>query len=730
MFLNPLMLLGIAAVSIPIVIHLLNKRKFKKVKWAAMRFIQLAVKRNQRRLQIEDLLLLMLRCAMVALLAIVLARPVIRSAAAGLFGGGEATVVLIVDNSYSMTASDGVQPRFEQAKFAAHEILNALPVNASAAIFVAADGYEPVIAEPTYDLNLARRTIDELSISDRSTNLLPALRAGIELLDNRGSGRGELYLITDAQQAGWRQMEEVQRLLEEVRQRIAVRIVLVGSPVEQNVGISDLRLASGLAPVDQPLRFEVQVTNHGFHDATSIRVTLRVNDDLPSDEALIDRIPAGEARSISLFARLRGDTSSSYHSVTASLATSDALPADDTRTIAVRALTSVNVLLVDGNAAAAPLGWETFFLEQALKPVPPVEQETYFIRTRRISPIELDSIALDPFDVVVLANVPDVSTETIDKFAAYLRHESRGLIIFPGADTLAWSFNERMFKTHAMLPAALGEAIGDPEQDRVFVTFSADDLTHPVARLWSDPRSGSVSAARFYRYFQLQPDQRSRSQLPPEAGAASIILRFSEGSPAMMERDWGRGKVVLFASTAGRSWTDLPVRPGLYVPLVHRIVGSSVQRQDEHLNLPVGVPFHQQVGMELLRREVQVFPPGSDDTTAVSRTIELIDGAAMLSFTATGRAGAYRVELDQAQSPMLFAAQRDPSESNLQQLTDEQIRALSERAQIVDWGDGETFSNRLATARTGTELWLPLAVLVLLMAVVETFIAQWFSRSR
>lgn len=730
MFLNPLMLFGIAAVSIPIAIHLLNKRKFKKVTWAAMRFVQMAVKRNQRRLQIEDLLLLLLRCAIVALLAIVLARPAIRSAAAAWFGGRDATAVIIVDNSYSMAAGDGVQPRFEQAKLAAHEIIDALPVGASAAIFLAANGYEPVIPEPTIDLNLARRAIDEIQVSDRSTNVLPAIRAGIELLDARGRGNGELYLITDAQQIGWRQMDEIQRLLEEVRQRMAVRVIFVGSPAEQNIGISDLRLASGLAPAEQPLRFEAQLTNYGLHDATNVRVTLGLNDEMASDEALIDRIPAGEARSVSLFARLRGDTASSYHSVTVAVATPDALPADDARTIAVRALNGVNILLVDGDAGAAPLERETFFLEHVLKPVPPAEQDRYFIRTRRISPLELESLRLDPFDAVILADVPDVSDRTIENFATYLRRGGRGIIVFPGPNTLAWSFNDRMYQANAMLPATLGDAVGDPQQDAAFVTFSPDYLDHPIARLWTDPGSGSVASAHFFRYFQLQPDPRQRSQLPADVGTANVILRFSDGSPAIIEREWSNSKVVLFASTAGRSWTDLPVRPGLFVPLMHRIVGSIIQRQDEHLNLPVGAPFNQRVPMELLRREVQVYPPQANEGEAVSRTIELSDSAAMLTFDATGRAGAYRVELAADQPAMLFAAQRDPAESSLAQLTDEQIQTIARHAQVVHWGDGETFGDRLTTARTGTELWLPLAILVLLMAAVETFVAQWFSRSR
>src|SRR2546423_12866615 len=98
----PIFLLGALAVSVPIVIHLLNRRKFERVVWAAMRFLRVSVEQNQRRIQIEDLLLLLLRCLLLLLLGLALSRPALRAAqAAGLFGPAQIAGVLVLDNSYS-----------------------------------------------------------------------------------------------------------------------------------------------------------------------------------------------------------------------------------------------------------------------------------------------------------------------------------------------------------------------------------------------------------------------------------------------------------------------------------------------------------------------------------------------------------------------------------------------------------------------------------------------------
>src|SRR5437868_11715612 len=127
MFLNPLMLAGLSAVSIPIIIHLLNRRKFERVVWAAMRFVRLSVEKNQRRIKVEDMLLLMLRCLLLALLAIALARPVLR-AAVGALGLSKVTAVIVLDNSYSMTQTDGVEAVVEAAEGAGGEVVETVTV--------------------------------------------------------------------------------------------------------------------------------------------------------------------------------------------------------------------------------------------------------------------------------------------------------------------------------------------------------------------------------------------------------------------------------------------------------------------------------------------------------------------------------------------------------------------------------------------------------------------------
>src|SRR5262245_54647560 len=226
-FLNPILLAGLAAISIPIIIHLLNRRRFQKVVWAAMRFIQASVEKNQKRMRLEDMILLALRCLLLALLALALARPAILSEATDLFGQSKVPAVIILDQSRSMGMSDGTATRFDKARQAAEQALDSMPSGSAAAVFLASDLVQPIIPEPTYDLNLARKVLREAALTDRATDLFPALQKALDTLQGRLALRREIYLITDGQAAGWRQLTEIQRALERARTEIKTHIILV-----------------------------------------------------------------------------------------------------------------------------------------------------------------------------------------------------------------------------------------------------------------------------------------------------------------------------------------------------------------------------------------------------------------------------------------------------------------------------------------------------------------------
>ncbi|MFA6544242.1 MAG: BatA domain-containing protein [Limisphaerales bacterium] len=733
-FLNPFMLFGVSAIAVPIIIYLLNRRRFQRVVWAAMRFVKVSAEKNRRRMLVEDMILLALRCLMLALLAVAVARPATRSTTHDVFGQSKVTAVIILDNSASMGVSDGVQTRFDKARKIAEQAVDALPSGSAAAVILASDIAREVIREPTHDLNLARKTVREAPLSDRATDLFPSIEKALETLKDRSAIRKEVYLITDGQLAGWRQISDIQKALKQAKEQtgerqIATHLVLVGDTEDRNLGVSGLVLSGGLAPLNRPLRFEAQVANYGREEARDVRVSLLV-DGASADDVTIPNIPPGGTRSVPLNTRFKTE---GWHSITARIP-ADRFPGDDARTLAVRAIREVRVLMVDGEPGTEPREAETFFLGHALVPVPVDEAEQYYVKTSTIVPSDMGGTRFDDFDAVVLANVPDFSTDTAAALENFVKRGG-GLLIFPGARINAAFYNSQLATARKLLPATFGEPHGDANQEEKYFTFQTKDYDHPIVALWNDGSAGTLASAHFFRAFELnllsapQDETGGKSHTAFNLAAPKSILRFSDGSIAMAERALGLGRVVMFASTADTAWNDLAVRPA-FVPLLHRTLGTLIQRHDDGANIRVGAQFTRRLTADMLHKDAVVTAPGAASGTRDLRRIELVNGTPVLSYDATDRAGIYEVSIADPPTVIKFATQPDPSESNLSELPEDEVTALAQVAAVQRWSPALNLREWVEKARVGAEYWLPILILVLALAALETFLAQYFSRAK
>lgn len=738
-FLNPFMLFGAGAIAVPIIIHLLNRRRFQRVIWAAMRFVKVSTEKNQRRMLVEDMILLAIRCLMLALLALAVARPAMRSTTHNVFGQSKVTAVIVLDNSASMGVSDGVQTRFDKARKIAEQAVDALPSGSAAAVILASDVAKEVIKEPTHDLNLARKAVREALLSDRPTDLFPSIEKALETLKGRSAIRKEIYLITDGQLAGWRQLGDIQKTLKTAKeqtgeQQVSSHIVLISDHEERNLGVSGLVLSSGLAPLNRPLRFEAQVANYGKLEAKDIKVALLV-DGAAADEVTIPSVPPGGTRSVPLNTRLKTE---GWHNVTARIG-GDRFPGDDTRTLAVRAIREIRVLMVDGEPGTEPREGETFYLGHALVPVSPEEAEQYYVKTSAIAPADMGGTRFDDFDVVVLANVSDFSTDTATALENFVKRGG-GLLIFPGGKLNASFYNAQLATARKLLPATFGDARGDAAQEEKYLTFQTKGYDHPIVALWNDANAGTLASARFFRTIELnllapqssQPNEKSAASTSPAQtnfAAPKTILRFNDGSIAIAERAVGLGRVVLFASTVDTAWNEMAVKPA-FIPLLHRTLGTLIQRHDEGANVRVGAQFARRLTADLLHKEAVVMAPGAASNTRDLRRVELVNDTPVLTYEATDKAGIYEISIAEPATVLKFAAQPDPSESSMAELPAEEVTSLSQVAAVQRWNPTLNLREWVEKARVGAEFWLPILIAVLALAALETFLAQYFSRAK
>jgi hypothetical protein len=718
-FLNPFLLFGLAAIAAPIIIHLFMNRRVKPVVWAAMRFLQASVEKNQKRMNLENLLLLLLRCLLLLLLALALARPVFQGKGEAALGRGSETAIIAIDNSYSMGQSDGVSTRFDLARQAAEQVIDAMPAGSSTAVMLFSDVVKAPIPEPTYDLNLARKVVRDAALSDRPTNVEVVIKQALETLERHPGSLPKIYLVTDGQANAWNQFEDIAKMLRNASAKSTV--ILVGGTENHNLCVSDLRLASSMASVGEAAQFDAEVTNFGTTDAGNVPVRLSVDAEPPCDEGMIPSIPPGASKRLALFTKFH---TAGYHTVTAQT-NADHLPADDRRSIAVRALNDVRVLLVSGDFGGDPAGNATFYLANALSPVPPPEREKYFVKTRTISPAEMESTKLGDYEAVVLANVPDIPASAVDAMAAYLKRGG-GLIIFPGPKTNVSFYNDNFVKKYNFLPAIPGIVRGKPNEQKTALKLQAKGYDNRIVSIWNDPAAGTLSSANFYCSMELTPVKGHSAQ----AGEAQVVVKYNDGTPAIMERTWGRGRVILFSSSANTAWNDMPLHPA-YLPLMDRALGAIIERQDAQLNIPVGSPFEFVCVPDWIGKDALIVHAGDNKEASSLRRISVANDTPLLRFEETEKSGAYEASVGtEPPTTIKFAAQSDPVESDLRELPAARLESLSRISKVVRWTPKTRLDEMIARERGGTEIWTILAVLVIIIACTETVLGGVYSASK
>ena len=687
-----------AAISIPVLIHLLNRRRYRRVPWAAMRFLKISVDQNQRRMRLEDWILLLLRCAVVALLASLLARPVLE----GVSGvpGSKVAAAIIVDNSASMGSQEGGVTRLALAREAAHEILSGLPQGSPV---VVGDVFRA--HEASADHEFARARIDAITQTERHADLILATKEAIGALDGQAVVDRELYVITDGHAEEWGSLAALGGRFSDITAGVRVQLITVGSSLNANLGISRLTPAAALPAVDQPFRIDVDVTNFGEAPVIRVPVKVLVDGQASGNPWIIEELGPGRSETATLYTALPGP---GYHRVTVALE-GDKAPFDDRQTVVMRARDEVNVLLVDGEPGAEDRDSETFFLREALAPVPPPERSSYPVKPRVVSGSNLEAEALDRYEAVVLANVADVSLAFADRLARFVE-KGGGLVVFPGGNFRPESYNALLYRRHGLLPASFVPREGD-----------IGPRTRSLIPAETNPLSLERDLLAGVKFRQIQ-----RLQLGE--GDYRVNLRYDDGQPALVESNYGQGKVFVFTSSADLAWNDFAVRPA-YVPFVSRVLGGIVPSRENNLNVAAGDPVRYRLDARLVGRDATVYE--LEDPESLGRLTELSgdDGVSLLEFDRTDRAGPYQVTIAGEPEPLLFSVRPSERESSVALLGDEQLARLGDSVTISRWASNGKAAS-LEMDRQGAELWWPLLLVVIALAAVEMTLAQWFSRSK
>jgi len=657
-FANLPLLYGLGAAAVPIVIHLLNRRKFREVSWAAMQFLLAALRKNRRRIRVEQWLLLAIRTLVILLVVTAMAKPFLETFGA-VIAGRRTHRVIVLDASLSMGYTSGESSRFDQAKALASQLVK--DSRRGDAISVVLMGAPPriVIADPSPNLGEVKKEIDELALSHGGVDLAATFEAIDRVLAVSPIAQKEVVFLTDLQAASWRPPEQGTEGLKRVLARLEARqprsvVIDLGKTGGENRAVTDLSLEAPVVTVGTNVLLRAVLHNFGTTRSDGVLARLTVDDHLGPQESL--DLPPGEDVPAVFTQQF---TSPGDHVVEISI-DDDPLALDNRRWLVVPVRESLSVLLVDGHFKSEPFQAETDYLAQALSPSEESPGQPRPIQVEVIPESQLSHRELTPYDVVVLCNVAQFSQPEVSALEDYLK-QGGGVVVFGGDQVVADNYNRLLYADgNGLLPAAIGPSVGDASKKEAGFFFNPLGYRHPIVsdyQAQEAPVTAGLTQALTWQYHKL---------VFPKGTKAEVALAFDNGKDAaVVEEQRHGGTVVLVATSADTGWTSWPIHKS-YLPVMQKIVLRASAGKMSELNIRVGQPFDRSFPAAGAGAPVTVVTPKGQP---VATKLQPAGGVSQFHFEQTDLSGPYQLRI----GPPLaressFAANTDPAESDLTKL--------------------------------------------------------------
>ena len=721
-FLNSALAFGAAAFLIPLAIHIFNRSRFKTVEWGAMHLLESVIKVNHKRFQLDQIILLIVRCAIPILLALCLARPVLTGARL-LEGDTPLSLVILLDNSYSMDTVDESGSRFNAAVESATAIVNAAGRGSEVAVILTGGRPTPLFDQPVFDAETVSRRLKSLQAGFGASDMRASLNEAMATLSRMKNARRELVVISDFQPADWTAANTdpgaaIRQQVSAMEIKPELTLLPIGRPVLENIAVESLEFPQRALGISQQFFLRENIRNFGVSPVENARVVLK----LDGAESTVSQIALTAGGTTQTLFPCRFEKPGS-HVIEVEVVADDPLKDDNRFAAAVTLWDSINVLLVDGDPSGAALQSETDYLSIALTPFTFGRVRlSDLVATQTIQTKDLNEERLKATRVVVLANVAKLEPPQLAALDLFVQDGGALLVAAGNRLDLAWYRDQMFANGNGLLPAAFGEPRGRVNETGTSSHIVTQHFDHAAIEFFNEPANGNLSVADIRQWHELSLPESSSSAT---AAAASTLLRLENGDPLLIERRRGDGVVMQLATTCDADWTDLPMRP-FYVPLMQQLITTMASEATPPRNISTGDPA------------VTIFP-ATDAPLTLSvvtpdgsrRTVQTVaQGKTQLArFDATQRPGIYAVNTPSAEM-IHFVAETSREESNLGTMDQPALVLLADGMGAALIKTPAEYLEQDRLRRHGQEIWKLVLVGLLVFMLLELVLQQRFARVR
>jgi hypothetical protein len=666
---QPLLWWGLPLAAAPVVIHLINLLRHRRVKFAAMEFLLASQRKYRTRVLLKEILLLLLRTAVVAGIVLALAQPRWKHALGTLLGGGRTLHVILLDDSYSMADVSlagriGTSAAFDRARGVADRVLAELAAAGGQQEFMA--GTFAALGSDTAAFEIPRQTatpqtvgaargeLERLTASARSTGPRQALATTADILAAESGAAKVVWLVSDFRARDWLAAEETVASLRRLAAAgVELRFVDCAEAAADNLVIERLAPAGGVAAAGVLMPWDVTVRNVGDEAARDVQVELREDGAARPGLRLAEIPPRATVtrRFETRFARAGG------HVVDARLP-GDAVAADNLRTAVLDVAERIDVLVIDGAGADAGRAGDAFYVAAALAPGSGAPTG---LRPRVEPPRALAALDLAAFDAVWLLDVERLDAQEIAALETYAR-AGGGVVFFMGPRSDADTVNRTLHRGgEGLFPVPLAGAVdllpdtaANPVPDLVVEQ-------HPVVAVLAGQRNPLLDAVRVGRFMAVARGHDA------DAGVRRL-LSLRTGLPLVVERPFGAGMVAAVLTTAAPTWNNWARGNPSWVVVLLELEGHVARGRHRLEAAVVGDPLVVDLERGVDEPEVDfVVPPAG---TIVRQTAATTEGFAA-RLPATAAPGAYAARwrrLDGTERERTFAVNVDPEEGRLERI--------------------------------------------------------------
>ncbi len=714
-FLNPAVLFGLAAAAIPILLHFFNLRKLQIIDFSTLAFLKELQKTRIRRLKLTQLLLLALRVLIVVCAVLAFARPTIPTAFPGLGAKAKSSVVIVLDNSFSMELADERGVRMKQAKEAALRIIRSLGEGDEVALVQMANLDDRRYFEFTRDFGSLSEAVQNLPVAYTTGKLESALRLASSVLVKARNINQEIFIITDNQTNILSDDPGAQRDSATIFPKsAALTIVPIGEDSkagEKNLSVDSLHLLTRIFEAGKPVEVEARVRNSGKEDVKDVIVSLVMNGERVAQRTV--NIPAGETRTVAIAAAAPevadGKTASRLVRCMVEVE-GDVLEADNRRHFgfALPPKPRIAIIGTDEETSLLALALRSGNIVSSLSVLPPEA---------------LSAMALNDVDAVMLVNLPRFSASDVSRLQAFVQ-EGGGVFIFGGNRSDGENYNTGILSALKFGAVSSSDYTQTASASGGEAEFTMVEKGHPLFNgVFKGDNADSKRLVESPRFLRALPLQRNGL-------TAQALIELPDGI-FLAESKLGTGKALYCAAPPFTGWSNFPVT-GIFAPIVFRAAS--------YLTASASAASDAVVGQSVTILLSGKLPKGAalnvtDPANAVSvrQAVQMPSGAVLSLEGGVQQPGVYAISTDAGgkQGAILhtLAVNAPASESIMttfsgNEMTTALARFVPEKDQIRVMSDYRKASIEALRTSTGTELWRVFLLGAVLAAIAEMLVAR------